>query len=135
LPESHPLSIQDRIYWSDLRNDLLILPQHGPGPEYFRLVVDKLGDGYSCRVRRHDVALDRSLTLVSAGWGIALMLEGATGTTFPGVIFREVHDVDGPTRLHFRACWRQTNTNPVLHSFLNLLRERYPDFSGAPDAG
>jgi DNA-binding transcriptional LysR family regulator len=135
LPDGHSLSSQDRIHWSDLRNDLLILPEHGPGPEYFRLVISKLGDEYSCHVRWHDVALDRSLTLVSAGWGIALMLEGATGATFPGVVFREVHDVDGPTRLHFKACWRQTKTNPALRPFLDLLRERYPDFSGAAEVG
>jgi hypothetical protein len=57
-------------------------------------------------------------------------MEGATGAAYPGVTYREVHDTDGPTRLAFRAYWRQANYNPSLLPFLDILRERYPDFSG-----
>ncbi len=78
------------------------------------------------------MALDRFLTLVGAGWGILLALECATGASYPGVTFREVHDAEGPTRLNFRAYWRQANYNPSLRPFLDLLRERYPDITSAP---
>ncbi|MGY4364176.1 DNA-binding transcriptional LysR family regulator [Bradyrhizobium sp. LB1.3] len=81
------------------------------------------------------MSLDRLLTLVGAGWGMLLALEGATGATYPGVTFREVHDAEGPTRLSFRAYWRQANGNPSLRPFLDLLRERYPDLSADPGAG
>lgn len=54
---------------------------------------------------------------------------------YPGVTFREVHDAEGPTRLNFRACWRQANCNPSLRPFLDMLRERYPDIVGAPALG
>jgi DNA-binding transcriptional LysR family regulator len=86
------------------------------------------------RLVRHDVSLDRFLTLVAAGCGILLALEGATGVTYPGVIFREVHDAEGATRLNFVAYWRETNGNPSLRSFLGILRERYPDLSADPVA-
>lgn len=69
------------------------------------------------------------------GWGILLILESATGAVYPGVTFREVHDAEGPTRLSFRAYWRQANCNPSLRPFLDLLRERYPDLSGDAGAG
>jgi DNA-binding transcriptional LysR family regulator len=49
---------------------------------------------------------------------------------YPGVTFREVHDASGPTRLNFRAYWRQANCNPSLRPFLDMLRERYPDIMG-----
>jgi DNA-binding transcriptional LysR family regulator len=58
-----------------------------------------------------------------------LALEGATGATYPGVTFREVHDNDGPTRLNFHAHWRQNNDNPSLRPFLDVLREHYPDLT------
>ena len=72
---------------------------------------------------------DRLLTLVGAGWGALLALEGATGAAYPGVAFREMHDGEGPTRVNFRPYWRQANDNPSLRPFLDLLYERYPDIS------
>ncbi len=131
LPEGHPLASHDIVHWSELRNEALLLPQRGPGPEFLKLLVSKVGHYNPCRLLRHDVGLDRLLTLVGAGWGILLALEGATGATYPGVTYRDVHDTDGPTRLAFCAYWRQANSNPSLLPFLNMLRERYPDLSGA----
>jgi DNA-binding transcriptional LysR family regulator len=131
LPEDHPLASRDVVHWSDLRHEALLLPQRGPGPEFLKLLVSKVGRSDPCRLLRHDVGLDRLLTLVGAGWGILLALEGATGAVYPGVTYREVHDTDGPTRLTFRAHWREANGNPSLPPFLDMLRERYPDLSGA----
>ena len=129
IPVDHPLSAHETVHWYDLRNERLLVPYRGPGPEFLKLLAVKAGYPNSCQVVRHDTGLDRLLTLVGAGWGILLALEGATGATFPGVTFREVHDDGGPTRLGFCACWRQSNSNPALRSFLDMLRERYPDLS------
>ena len=131
LPEDHVLASRDIVHWGELRNEALLLPQRGPGPEFLKLLVSKVGHGSPCRVLRHDVGLDRLLTLVGAGWGILLALEGATGAIYPGVTYREVHDPDGPTRLAFRAYWREGTCNPSVLPFLDILRERYPDLSGA----
>jgi DNA-binding transcriptional LysR family regulator len=73
--------------------------------------------------------LDRLLSLVAAEYGVLLMLEGATGVHHDDVVFREVQDSEGPTRLDFAAYWRQSNENPTLTPFLALLRRRYPDLS------
>jgi DNA-binding transcriptional LysR family regulator len=132
LPKSHPLVDRDVVYWSDLKEETFLLPQRGPGPEFLRLLISKLGYAEPNRLLRHDVSLDRFLSLVGTGWGILLVLEGATGGTFPGVVFREMHDSDGPTRLSFHAYWRQSSRKPSLESFLDLLRQRYPDLSAEP---
>lgn len=132
LPDDHPLSGSDAVHWTDLTHEALLLPQRGPGPEFLKLLISKVGCSAPCRLLRHDVALDRLLTLVGAGWGVLLALEGATGASYPGVTFREVHDAEGLTRLNFRAYWRQANYNPSLRPFLDMLRERYPDITGAP---
>ena len=131
LPEDHPLASRDIVHWSELRNEALLLPQRGHGPEFLKLLVSKVGHPDPCRLLRHDIGLDRLLRLVGAGWGVLLALEGATGAAYPGVTYREVHDADGPTRVAFRAYWRQANCNPSLLPFLDILRERYPDLSGA----
>jgi hypothetical protein len=60
------------------------------------------------------------------------MLEGATGMRYDGVVYREVCDEDGPTRLNFMAYWREANESPTLGQFLAMLRERYPDLSVEP---
>lgn len=132
LPRNHPLADRDVVYWSDLKAETFLLSQRGPGPEFLRLLISKLGCLAPDRLLRHDVSLDRFLTLVGAGWGILLALEGATGGIFPNVVFREVHDADGPTRMSFRAYWRDDNVKPSLQTFLGLLRRRYPDLSVEP---
>ncbi|NTG28717.1 LysR family transcriptional regulator [Agrobacterium rhizogenes] len=132
LPEDHPLSSRDAVHWGELKHEALLLPLRGPGPEFLKLLISKVGCSDPCRLLRHDVALDRFLTMVGAGWGVLLALEGATGGAYPGVIYREVHDAEGATRLNFRAYWRQANGNPSLRPFLDMLRERYPDITDAP---
>ncbi len=131
VPEHHPLSDHKTIQWMDLKHEFLLLPQRGPGPEFHKLLISKLGCS-DHRLLYHDVALDRLLTMVGAGWGILLALEGATRAAYPGVIYREVHDIEGATRLNFSAYWRESTGNPALESFLKMLQERYPDLSGAP---
>jgi DNA-binding transcriptional LysR family regulator len=131
LPEDHKLCDRDMVRWRDLNGEVLLLPQRGPGPELLNLLISKLGCSDLCRLVRHDVSLDRLLSLVGVGWGLLLALEGATGASYSGVTFREVHEDHGASRLDFRAYWRQTNCNPTLQSFLEVLTERYPDLSAA----
>ncbi|RWL93233.1 MAG: LysR family transcriptional regulator [Mesorhizobium sp.] len=132
LPENHPLTGRDMVHWGELRHEALLSSQRGPGPELLKLLISKMGCSDPCQLLRHDVGLDRLLSLVGAGWGILLVLESATGAAYPGVTFREVHDAEGPTRLSFRAYWREANCNPSLRPFLDLLRERYPDLLADP---
>lgn len=132
LPEHHALAERVTIHWKDLADAKLLLPRRGPGVEFLEFLAAKLGYCEPCSFARHDVSLDRLLTLVSVGFGILLALEGATGVALSGVIFREVHDTGGPARLGFRAHWRKANCNPSLNPFLEILRERYPDLSADP---
>lgn len=129
LPKIHPLAARDVVHWGDLREQTLLLTQRGPSPELLNVLIRKLGSSDSCRLLYHEAILDRLLTLVGIGRGLLLALEGATGAIYEGVTYREVHDAEGPTRLSFRAYWRQANSNPSLHPLLDLLRERYPDLS------
>jgi DNA-binding transcriptional LysR family regulator len=129
LPKDHPLGAHTPLSWPALAEERLLLSQRGPGPELERLLIAKLKSFGGQRIQRQDVSLDRLLSLVSAGYGSMLVLEGATGAQYDGVVYREVHDDDGPTRLNFMAYWQEANGNPTLRPFLDILRERYPDIS------
>jgi DNA-binding transcriptional LysR family regulator len=132
IHEHHPLEGNDVIRWSDLAGESVLVPHHGPGPELERLLRAKLGASGRERLLHQEAGLDRLLSLVSAEFGILLMLEGATGIRMEGVRYHEVHDFDGPTRLNFNAYWRQSNGNPTLTPFIRTLRQRYPDLSVLP---
>lgn len=129
LHDRHPLSKKDLVRWADLAGETILIPHNGP--ELERLLVSRLGSYGAQRVLRQEAARDRLLSLVAAEYGALLMLEGGTGTRYENVVYREVHDDEGPTRLDFTVYWRQCNGNPTITPFLALLRQRYPDFSGA----
>jgi len=129
LPQQHPLSDHVAVHWQDLVNEPVLIPEEGPGPELEHLLATKLHCVGARQTLHQDVSLDRLLSLVAAGYSVLLMLEGATGIHYDGLVYREMHDDAGPTRLNFSAYWRQANGNPTLPPFLNLLRERYPDLS------
>jgi len=132
LPKCDPFGERGTVRWADLRNERILLPLDGPGPELERLLSIKLHDASPRHILHQDSGLDRLLSLVSAEHGALLMLEGGTGARYDGVVYREIHDDDGPTRLNFAAYWREENNNPTLQPFLDMLRERYPDLSVAP---
>jgi DNA-binding transcriptional LysR family regulator len=129
LPEAHLLASQAVVRWSDLETERLLVSRRTP--ELSRLAAVKLRPGATELVRVQDVGPDALPGLVRTGLGLALVTEGATGTAPAGVVFREIHDDGGPTRLPFTAGWRHDNRNPALKPFLDVLRDRYPDLSGS----
>jgi DNA-binding transcriptional LysR family regulator len=60
------------------------------------------------------------------GLGVSLVMESDIGASFAGLVYRELHDERGPSRVDFYAHWRGDNENPALKRFLSLLAERYP---------
>ncbi len=132
LPERHPLAEHGTLSWRQLANQRLIFPLHGPGPELESLLAAKLNGDKPNRVLHQESGLDRLLSLVSAEYGVLLMLEGGTGLKHEGVVYREIQEDTEPIRLGFTAYWRQSNGNPTLEPFLKMLQERYPDLSGTP---
>ncbi len=104
FPEHHALGRNPRMRWADLANEKFLVPQQGPGQELEGLLAAKLRHAVgSQRIVHQDVSLDRLLSLVSANYGALLMFEGATGVRYEGVVYHEVWDDDGPTRVPFMA--------------------------------
>jgi DNA-binding transcriptional LysR family regulator len=127
LPSDHPLTANDVVYWTDLRDQVVLLSHYDPGRELEDLLNAKLiSPGNRPRIERHDVSRGVIKSLISMGLGISLVLESDIGANFSGLAYRELHDGAGPSRIGFSAVWRPDNENPALEHFLKLLVERYP---------
>lgn len=127
LPEGHSLADREVVYWTDLRNETVLLSHYDPGRELEDLLMSKL----VCpedrpKIERHDVSRGIIKSLVSVGFGVSLVTESDIGASFSGLIYRELRDGTGPSRIGHSAHWRPNNDNPALAGFLKLLGERYP---------
>lgn len=129
LPAGHRLCSRSVIHWADLMGETFLTTRRDPGPDYETVLLARLGGRHNFTIVAHKVSLERLLSLVGARLGLTLICEGATGAVYTGVTYRELHDDNGPVRINFEACWKETNHNPTLKPFLDLLRERYLDLS------
>lgn len=127
LPESHPLVANEIVYWTDLRGETFLLTQRDPGPEFRDVLLAKLGSpGVQPILVSHDVSRESITSLVGTGFGVSLICEADIGTYYAGVVYRDVQDGNGPSRISYAAYWQSNNDNPALAHFLKLLEERYP---------
>lgn len=130
LPAEHTLATREVVYWTDLRNETIILSQYDPGQEIEDLLVSKLvSPSERPKIERHDVSRGVLKSLVTMRAGISIVLESDVGANFSGLVYREVRDGSGPSVLSYAAYWQNENENPALKTFLDLLCERYPSCS------
>jgi DNA-binding transcriptional LysR family regulator len=122
LPETHRLAERDVVYWTDLRNERFVISHRDPGPEINDVLLNKLAAPGDRPLIKH-INAHHSVTIgaVRGERGITLACESSFAP-LPGVVFRELRDGNGPTRLGFVAYWRRNNDNPTLKQFLALLR-------------
>jgi DNA-binding transcriptional LysR family regulator len=127
LPEDHRLSANEAVYWTDLRTETVLLSQFDPGRELEDLLISKLvSPGDRPKLKRHNISRGIIKSLVSVGFGVCLVTESDIDASFSGLVYREIRDGTGPSRISYSAHWREDNANPALASFLKLLRQRYP---------
>lgn len=122
LPETHRLAERDVVYWTDLRNERFVISHRDPGPEINDVLLNKLAAPGDRPLIKH-INAHHSVTIgaVRGERGITLACESSFAP-LPWVVFRELRDGNGPTRLGFVAYWRRNNDNPTLKQFLALLR-------------
>ena len=126
LPDSHRLSSRDVIYWTDLRSETLLMSQYDPYWEFEDLITSKLlSPEDRPNLERHDVSRSILKSLISMKLGLGLMLESDVGVRVPSIVFKELRDGAGATRVEFSAFWQDSNKNSALMKFLQLLQERY----------
>lgn len=132
MPESHPLASRERIHWQDLAGERFLLTERDPGPETRNLLFGKLGSpGYTPEIDMEDIGRDTVISAIALGDRLAIFAESSAGIQVPGVLFREIHEVTGHSRIGYSGYWRGDNENPVLHRFLDFVAARYSLPSGS----
>jgi DNA-binding transcriptional LysR family regulator len=127
VPEGNLLAERETINWTNLAGETLLISRHDPGADIQELLLTKLtSPGDRPRVVCHDATWGNIKSLVGAGFGVSLVTESDVGTSPSGLIYRELRDGTGSSRIGYSAHWRADNDNPVLASFLKILGERYP---------
>ena len=127
LPAEHALADRKTVYWTDLRDETVILSHYDPGREIEDLLVSKLvSPDDRPKIERHDISRGTVKSLVTMKVGISLVLESDAGATLSGLVYKELRDGSGPSVLNYSAYWQKDNENPALETFLKLLSERYP---------
>ena len=127
LPEGHQLCGRETIYWTDLVGETILRSGCGQGRELEELLISKFESSEDRpRIERHEVNRSIIKSLVGVVAGVSLVLESDIGARISGLVYREIRDGNGPSRIGYSAYWREDNENPALANFLNLLRERYP---------
>ena len=126
LPEDHVLAARERIYWPDLARECFLLMERDPGPETRSIILSKLGmPGFSPHIDMDDITRETALSSIALGGHISIVAETAIGLQIPGVVFRELFETNGHTRIGYSGYWREDNENPVLRRFLDFVVSRY----------
>lgn len=125
--ETHPLSQHERLYWPELSREAFVFPCIYPGPVFGQLMLDRLeGQSRTPDIFYQDVSTDNILNMLSIGKFMSLVSESAAGFSRPGLIYRDIYDVTGPSRIDIVAYWRADNDNPALRRFFRLVDDLHP---------
>lgn len=123
FPKDHPLAARDFVYWTDLKNERFLMSRRDPGPEIQDVLINKLtSPGDRPIVKLVNAEREDVISMVGGNRGISLACDSATGNAGNEVVYREVRDGNGPTRVGYVAYWRRNNDNPALKQMLTLLQ-------------
>lgn len=125
LPEDHRLADRPVVYWPDLKGERFLISQCDPGPDLRNVLLRHLAapSDHPEIVMRH-LSRESILSEIGSGQGISLQCEAVSDMMGLGVTYRPIHDGNGATRLGYIACWKPDSANPVLTSFLDVLKQK-----------
>lgn len=126
LPKSHRLTERPIVYWPELKGERFLISHQDPGPD-IRIILERYLAAPSDhpKVLMRHLSRESILSEVGNGEGISLQCETAAGLTDLGIVFKPVHDGNGATRLSYMACWKPSNTNPVVTAFLDAIKPKF----------
>jgi DNA-binding transcriptional LysR family regulator len=128
LPSDHPLAAKKRILLSALAGEPFVTFPRSRAAAFFDSIMAMCHDaGFSPRIVQQAPQLD-IVSLVAAGYGIAIMPESIREVHRPGL---ELRPIIGSPSIDLLAAWRMSNTSPVLRTFLEIMRR----VSQAPPQG
>jgi len=124
LPDLHPLAKQKSVRVKTLTSEPLIVPPLQPGWGYADSLFQIFRDyGIVPSIAQEAIGALAVVTLVAAGFGIALVPASLGNFSLPGVIYRPIK---GPCRTSdLTLVWRRDSRASTVRAFLDVVREEY----------
>ena len=120
LPAGHRLGVRARLPLELLSREPFVSFPRQRGPAFFDYLMRLCHDaGFTPRIVQEAPHLD-IVSLVAAGFGVAILPGSVRHAARPGVVFRAI---TGAPQTELRVAWRPADTSPVLRDFLDVLRE------------
>lgn len=123
LAETHPLATQLQISIQDLADEPFVLfPRHLGAGLYDRIVSFCQQANFSPKVTQEANQMQTIISLISAGMGVTLVPASLQNLMRTGIVYRTLQE---PTpKVETAVVWRRDDTSPVVHGFLNVIRQR-----------
>jgi DNA-binding transcriptional LysR family regulator len=123
MPAAHPLATKQQIAVTDLATEKLILPSIDEFPFYQEFILYCERAGFQPQIVREVKAtwLITILSLVVAKVGVAILPSNVQNLQRQGVVYRTIQSVN--LNRQISAIWRRDNSSPVLHQFIQTVRE------------
>lgn len=121
VPESHPFAKRTRIAVADLADQPLILchPTFGSGAH--RQILDIFHRaGFEPKIVQYALRRQTMMTLVSAGYGLALVPESFDPGGIPGVVVRSFEPPE--PRIQVTLARRRDDKEPAIAEFVSIVR-------------
>ena len=119
LPADHPLATRGRIALEVLTNEPFVIFPRNRGPAFFDHLMSLCRKaGFTPRIVQEAPQLDL-LSLVAAGFGVAILPSSIRELRRDGLAFREIA---GSPSTEVLVAWRTGGMTPVLQGFLELVK-------------
>lgn len=121
VPHDHPLAGRKRFALRDLAAESFVLVPRYANPVLYDDVIARCREaGFSPRIAQEAAGWHTTVSLVSAGVGIAFVPQSLARLEHAEVGYRSIRDFGVELRL--TAIWRQREKSPVRERFVTTLR-------------
>ncbi|OUL26645.1 LysR family transcriptional regulator [Nostoc sp. T09] len=121
LPTTHHLTTQAEIPLEAMADEPFVLPSPEIVPSYTEIINLCQQAGFFPNVVQEATWVITVLSLVAGGVGVALLPSNVQNLQRTGVVYRPIKGVNLSREIV--VVWRQEDSSPVLHEFLNVIRE------------
>jgi DNA-binding transcriptional LysR family regulator len=120
MPAEHPLASRKRLTLDLLAEEPFISFPRSRGPAFFDHLMRLCHDaGFTPRIVQEAQQLD-IVSLVSAGFGIAIVPSSVRHVRRAGVVYRAIV---GAPRTDLRVAWKKDNSAPVIRALVDVVRQ------------
>lgn len=126
LPKSHPLALQNKkvIDIRDLKNEPFIMTPRSSGEGYYDSIISLCqASGFSPKKAQEAEELHTAVSFIASGMGVAILPSSIQFVKNDDIVYFPLKHEDTGSYYKTGVVWSKTETSPVVHSFVNFLKE------------